>query len=132
MNRTKGAALLLLGALAATPTVDGLGEEAVGLRMTSSTDIGLSMTAGIVAVRRGDYVTGVAGPRVVAPGVAAEQLVRPAQRHGGRHGAQRRPVRANLTVEADPPDDPALHQHSTPGGPLHGGSAVVSRPGRRR
>jgi hypothetical protein len=43
-------------ALAATPTADGLGEEAVGLRMTGSTDIGISVTADIVAVRRGDYV----------------------------------------------------------------------------
>lgn len=42
--------------LAATQTPAGLGEEAVGLRMTGSTDIGISVTADIVAARRGDYV----------------------------------------------------------------------------
>jgi hypothetical protein len=42
--------------LAATRTPAGLGDEAVGLRMTGSTDIGISVTADIVAARRGDYV----------------------------------------------------------------------------
>ncbi|MFI5914867.1 hypothetical protein [Dactylosporangium sp. NPDC051541] len=42
--------------LAATNVPAGLGDESVGLRMTGSTDIGISVTADIVAVRRGDYV----------------------------------------------------------------------------
>ncbi|WP_433618059.1 hypothetical protein ACQP2P_19910 [Dactylosporangium sp. CA-139114] len=42
--------------LSATQPPAGLGEESVGLRMTGSTDIGISVTADIVAARRGDYV----------------------------------------------------------------------------
>ncbi|GAA3289546.1 hypothetical protein Dvina_22560 [Dactylosporangium vinaceum] len=42
--------------LAATSLPAGLGDEAVGLRMTGTTDIGVSVTADIVAARRGDYV----------------------------------------------------------------------------
>jgi hypothetical protein len=42
--------------LTQTQTPAALGEEAVGLRMTGSTDIGISVTADIIAARRGDYV----------------------------------------------------------------------------
>ncbi|WP_433220479.1 hypothetical protein ACQP00_18035 [Dactylosporangium sp. CS-047395] len=42
--------------LAATEPPANLGDESVGLRMTGSTDIGISVTADIVAARRGNYV----------------------------------------------------------------------------
>ena len=43
-------------ALAATAPPAALGDETVGLRLTGVTDIGISVTADIVAARRGDYV----------------------------------------------------------------------------
>ncbi|MGI5241855.1 hypothetical protein [Dactylosporangium sp. CA-139066] len=42
--------------LAATQPPAGLGDDAAGLRMTGSTDIGIDVVADIVAVRRGDVV----------------------------------------------------------------------------
>jgi hypothetical protein len=40
----------------ATQPPAGLGDQAIGLRMTGATDVGISVTADIVAIRRGDYV----------------------------------------------------------------------------
>ncbi|MER7008966.1 hypothetical protein ABT297_38810 [Dactylosporangium sp. NPDC000555] len=42
--------------LAATQPPAGLGDESVGLRMTGTASVGISVTADIIAVRRGDYV----------------------------------------------------------------------------
>ncbi|WP_432824493.1 hypothetical protein [Dactylosporangium sp. CA-092794] len=59
--------------LAAIQPPAGLGDDTIGLRMTGSTDVGLSVAADIIAIRRGDYVLWLNDTTVgsTPPGLAA-------------------------------------------------------------
>ena len=65
--------------LATTPVPATLGDKAIGLRMTGRADFGISVTAGIVAVRRGDLVLWLNDTTVgTAPAGLAGQLAQAA------------------------------------------------------
>ncbi|WP_432968686.1 hypothetical protein [Dactylosporangium sp. CA-233914] len=64
--------------LTATQPPAGLGEETVGLRMTGGTDIGIAVTADIVAIRRGDYVIWLNDTNIGTDSAGIAQTLAPA------------------------------------------------------